>query len=88
MNINVMRPRLCQESRGAKAEAWGVDTSSLNTLWKSVNHLRLLAAVQFHNTIVNGIALVGWPACPWLSRLVDRLTVLADALAQKSGVRA
>lgn len=55
---------------------------------RQVNHLRLLSVVQFRNVVIDGIALVGWPACPWLSRLVDRLTVLADALAEKSGVRA
>lgn len=53
-----------------------------------VNRLRLLTVVQFRTILVEGIALVGWPACPWLSRLVDRLTVLADALSEKSGVRA
>lgn len=88
MNINVMRPRLCQESRGAKAEAWGVDIPSLNTLWKSVNQIRYCVVLRLRNVIVDGIALVGWPACPWLSRLVDRLTMLADALAEKSGARA
>ena len=52
-----------------------------------VNHLRLVSVIQFRNVVIDGIALVGWPKCPWLSRLVDRLTVLADALAEKSGVR-
>ena len=53
-----------------------------------VNRLRLLAVVQFRNVVIDGIALAGWPACPWLSRLVDRLTVLAEALTEKSGARA
>uniref|UniRef100_I2PZX7 Uncharacterized protein n=1 Tax=Desulfovibrio sp. U5L TaxID=596152 RepID=I2PZX7_9BACT len=88
MNVKQKRPRLLAESKGAKNEAWGVDTPYLSSLTRIVNCSRLLVVVLFRNTLVEGIALAGWPNCPWLSRLVDRLTVLADALAEKSGVRA
>jgi hypothetical protein len=55
---------------------------------RRVNSLHHLAVIQFRNVIIDGIALAAWPKCPCLSRLADRLTVLADALAEKSGVRA
>ena len=60
----------------------------LSSLRRQVNLLRLLSVIQFRNVIIDGIALAGWPKRPWFSRLVDRLTVLAEALAEKSGVRA
>ena len=60
----------------------------LSFLARHVNHLHHFAVIQFRNTLVDGIALAGWPTCPWLSRFVDRLTALADALVQKSGGRA
>lgn len=65
-----------------------VGTSFLAIPRRLVNRLRLLAVIQFRNLVIEGIALAGWPECPWFSRLVDRLTVLAEALAEKSGVRA
>lgn len=87
MNTKQLRPGASRELRGAR-KTWGLNISSLTPLWKSVNHLRLRAVIQFRNVVVDGIALAGWPKCPWLSQLVDRLTVLADAIAEKSGVRA
>lgn len=60
----------------------------VSSLTRRVNRLRLLAVIQFKNVVIDGIALAAWPKCPWLSLLADRLTVLADALAEKSGVRA
>lgn len=88
MNAKKERPLTPGRVGGAKAGAWDVDTPSLSIPWKSVNQIRCWAVLCFRSAIVAGIALAGWPACPWLSRLVDRLTVLADALAEKSGVRA
>jgi hypothetical protein len=83
--------------RKAKPDLWraGLAENTENRGWfflssprRQVNLLRLLSVIKFRNVIIDGIALAGWPKCPWLSRLVDRLTVLADALAEKSGVRA
>lgn len=88
MNFNEKR-RHPGRGNGVNAEkSWGVNTPTLPFLDRTVNRSRLLLVVQFRNVLVDGIALIGWPACPWLSRLVNRLTVLADALAEKSGVRA
>jgi len=86
MRRNEKRPQVLADQKGAKFKASCTSLVVIST--RQVNHLRLLAVVQFRNIIIAGIALAGWPECPWLSRLVDRLTVLAEALAEKSGVRA
>lgn len=87
MHNNEKRPGASRELQGAKAK------KSWCRFWvafsrRQVNHLRFLSVIQFRNIVIDGIALAGWPKCPWLSRLVDRLTALADALEEKSGVRA
>lgn len=87
MKLNKKRPGASRELRGAKAEkSWC--KSFVGRTSGTVNKLSLASVVQFRTILVEGIALAGWPKCPWLSRLVDRLTVLTDALAEKSGVRA
>jgi len=88
MDFNVKR-RLPGQGDGVNVEkAWGTDNPFLTFLTRHVNSLHLFAVIQFRNVIIDGIALAGWPKCPWLSRLVDRLTVIAEAMAEKSGVRA
>lgn len=87
MKNNEKRPGASRELRGAEhKKSDGPFFVSSQT--RRVNRLRLLAVIQFRNVIIDGIALAAWPKCPWLSLLADRLTVLADALAEKSGVRA
>jgi len=88
MRKNEKRPGVLREPQGAGKNTWAIDNPYVATPRRIVNCFWLFVVLQFRNVIVDGIALIGWPKCPWLSRLVDRLTVLADALAEKSGVRA
>lgn len=53
-----------------------------------MNTLRLAAILWTRDAVISLVALAGWPRWSWAHRAVDRLEVLAEALAEKSGVRA
>ncbi|MGE4536184.1 MAG: hypothetical protein AB7D37_03820 [Desulfovibrio sp.] len=88
MNIKKVRPRFCQESRGAKAKAWGVNTPSLSTLRKSVNRIHVVGLLFGRDLLLNGLAGLGWPWSRRLSLWVDWLDQRAEELRERQGARA
>lgn len=53
-----------------------------------MNTLRPAAILWIRDALIGLLAFAGWPRWSWAHRAVDRLEVLAEALAKKSGVRA
>lgn len=88
MRKNDKRPRPGQGIEGAKTEKRGVDSSFLNTLWKSVNQIHVVGLLFGRNLILDGLAGLGWPWSCRLSLWVDALDQAAEMLRERQGERA